>query len=490
MAQPIETFPSARSNGLATAAAEACLAAQEALGADLVVLAPVDRDIVDVNWSETCWAAPSCVVRPTSAQILSTVLRIIWQFQVMFAIRSGGHSPNPGWSSIGEPGILLDLSRLDAISISDDSSVVSLGPGQRWGNVVEALDPHNVTVVGGRLSSLGVGGLLLGGGFSYFSGEYGLAADNVRSAEVVLGNGTIVEASAKVNPDLFWALKGGGPNFGIVTRFDLVTIPIQTVFAEVVVYAPTETPAFLRALAAWQLSAEASDVRATVVALSSLSGTTAAFIYSQPVTTRPDAFTAFADIPVLATALPATNLSVLQLMEVGAAQTNEAVQRHDYRGVSTQVDGELYVDMFNFWAERAADVHSKTGANQTFVIQPITPNLAQKGLDKGGNPLALRPSSMSWWTTLVDWEHAVDDDVVRSVSIATTEEWKKRSTVGLLYINDCSRDQDPLATYGSESVAKLCDVSQKYDPDQVFQKLQRDGFLLKKIGLCKLKQCR
>jgi FAD/FMN-containing dehydrogenase len=85
------------------------------------------------------------------------------QFQVLFAIRSGGHSPNPGWASIGEPGMLLDLSRLDAINVSADASVVSVGPGQRWGGVVEALDPYNVTVVSGRLTSLGVGGLLLGG---------------------------------------------------------------------------------------------------------------------------------------------------------------------------------------------------------------------------------------------------------------------------------------------------------------------------------------
>lgn len=70
------------------------------------------------------------------------------------------------------------------------------------------------------------------------------------------------------------------------------------------------------------------------------------------------------------------------------------------------------------------------------------------------------------------------------MSIATTEEWKKRSTVELLYMNDCSRDQDPLTSYGAENVAKLCEISHKYDPDQVFQKLQHDGFLLRKLGVC------
>ncbi|KXX73295.1 Bifunctional solanapyrone synthase [Madurella mycetomatis] len=483
MAQLVEKSPLIQNTNPATAAVEACLAAQEALGTDSVSLAPINQTIIDVNWSEACWKAPSCVIQPSSAQILSVVLQIIWQFQVLFAVRSGGHSPNPGWASIGQPGILVDLSRLDAVSINADASVVSVGPGQRWRNVAAALDPYNVTVVGGRLPTLGVGGLVLGGGFSYFSGQYGLAADNVRNYEVVLGNGTIVEANSQVNPDLFWALKGGGPNFGIVTRFDLATIPVHTVYAEVLVYATVETPSVLRALAAWQLSAGASDVRATVVAISSLSGTTVGFVFSEPVARRPDAFAAFADIPVLETALPPANLSAIQLMEVAAALVNDARQRHDYRSVTTQIDGDLYVDMFNFWAERAASVYDKTGANQTFVLQPITPNLIQQGIDNGGNALGLRPSNMSWWTTLVDWKDANDDDIVRGVSIATTEEWKKRSTMEFLYMNDCSRDQDPLTSYGAHNVAKLRAISKKYDPDQVFQRLQHDGFLLRKTNV-------
>jgi hypothetical protein len=164
------------------------------------------------------------------------------------------------------------------------------------------------------------------------------------------------------------------------------------VYAEVVAYAPSEIPTFLRALAAWQLDAAASDPHATVIALSTLGGATAGFIYSQPATTRPDAFAAFADIPVLATALPPTNLSHLELLEASGGQVGWTANRHDYRGVSTQIDGDLYVDMYNFWAERAADVYSKTGANQTFVIQPVTANLARKSVENGGNALGLSPS--------------------------------------------------------------------------------------------------
>jgi hypothetical protein len=168
------------------------------------------------------------------------------------------------------------------------------------------------------------------------------------------------------------------------------------VYVEIAAYAAAETPSVLRALAAWQLSTGASDVRATVVAISSFSsGTTLAFIYSQPSGTRPDAFAAFANIPVLATVLPPTNLSARALVEAAAGLTNLS-PRHDYRTATAPVvDADLYVDMFHFWAERAADVHAKTGATQTFVLQPVTPNMVQQGIDKGGNPLGLRPSTMS-----------------------------------------------------------------------------------------------
>lgn len=84
-------------------------------------------------------------------------------FQTKFSVRSGGHSPNPGWSSIRKPGILIDLQKLNKIAISTDKSVISLGPGGRWGDFYTALDPYGVSVIGGRLPDVGVGGLILGG---------------------------------------------------------------------------------------------------------------------------------------------------------------------------------------------------------------------------------------------------------------------------------------------------------------------------------------
>ncbi|KAL8733402.1 MAG: hypothetical protein Q9181_003610 [Wetmoreana brouardii] len=192
----------------------ACTAAKAALGPESVEIEPVSQDLVDAHWSEACHAAPSCVLLPGTTAEVAKALKILNFFKTKFSVRSGGHSPNPGWSSVGEEGILIDLRRINQFSINSDKSVVSLGPGLRWGDVYNALDSYGVSVVGGRIPQVGVGGLILGGGFFHFSGEYGLAADNAKNFEVVLADGTITDANAEKNSDLFWALKGGGPNFG------------------------------------------------------------------------------------------------------------------------------------------------------------------------------------------------------------------------------------------------------------------------------------
>ena len=165
---------------------------------------------------------PNCFVSPSSKTQVSKALKVIRTLKVPFTVKSGGHVPFP--SSNIDTGIVIDLVNLNEIKLSQDKSVVSVGPGNRWTNVAEVLDPEGLAVVGGRVGDIGVSGLTLGGGISWFSGKYGWACDNVRAYEVVLADGRIVVATSEQNADLYKALRGGGgPNFGIVTRFDLET---------------------------------------------------------------------------------------------------------------------------------------------------------------------------------------------------------------------------------------------------------------------------
>ncbi|KAL2190315.1 FAD linked oxidase-like protein [Thermothelomyces heterothallicus CBS 203.75] len=467
-----------------TGLSAACRVLQTALGSGKVVSADNETE-VNATWSATTWQTPACAVLPDSAQGVATTLRTARFFGVPFAVRSGGHSPNPGHSSVASPGILIDLRRLDGIAVGPGAGTVTVGPGQRWGAVIEALDPHKVTVIGGRNPTVGVGGLILGGGYFHFSPQFGLAADNVKSFEVVLADGSIVKASACKNSDLFWALKGGGPNFGIVTSFELYTIPVHDVWVEGLAFSPAQVPDVFEAYAAFQKSTT-SDIKATVSVVVSLDIVLVALLYTEPAANRPQAFSPFDKLTPLSVILPPTNMTVLQFSQISAGTQPDTASRHDYRAASSKIDAQLYTDVYNIWLERATKVKEATGANQTFTIQTFSKNLVQQGIKKGGNPLGMPLEDFQCWTTLMDWNEAADDAAVRSVAIETTEAWARLSAqrglgVDYLYLNDASRDQNPLASYGPANVARLKAVAAKYDPDRVFQTLQNDGFLLRDV---------
>ncbi|KAL2291450.1 hypothetical protein FJTKL_12850 [Diaporthe vaccinii] len=178
--------------------------------------------------------SPLCIVFPTTTDDVSIAIKTLTSISsrhdaspdtktaCQFAIRSGGHTSIAGAANI-QGGVTLDLTNLDTIKLSPDQSIVSVGPGNSWDAVYSVLDGLNLSVAGGRTAGVGVGGLSLGGGISYLSTRYGWTSDTIINYELVLANGSIVSANAEQNPDLLWALRGGGNNFGVVTRVDLQT---------------------------------------------------------------------------------------------------------------------------------------------------------------------------------------------------------------------------------------------------------------------------
>ncbi|KAI1085577.1 FAD-binding domain-containing protein [Whalleya microplaca] len=396
--------------------------------------------------SLACKAAQLCIGpdNPTSKADVAKAIKIIKYFNVKFALRSGGHSPNPGWSSTAG-GILVDLQKLHQVTLSGDKKVASLGPGARWGDVIATLDTQGTSVIGGRIPAVGVGGLILGGGFWHFSGEFGMAADNVKNFEVVLANGTVVNANAGENSDLFWALKGGGPNFGVVTRFDLYTIPVREIWYQFAVYPVEQAFAIFDAFVQWQKEG-ASDLKSTVGLIISLDNIVVGLMYSAPAD-HPPAFAPFYSLePPLMFAVPATNGTVGLLTRFLSNTFSKEPLRY------------LYKDVYTFWRERALQVRETTGAIQTFTIQPIPKNLAEQGIAKGGNPMGIPREDHQCLPTR-----------------------ERNLDLPFLFMNDASRDQNPLASYGPENVEKLRQISRKYDEDQLFQNQQNDGFLLSKV---------
>lgn len=164
---------------------------------------------------------PSCILYPQSTEEVAAIVRILNENEENFAIKSGGHNANKYFASI-DGGPLISTKYLNEVTFDPASMTVRVGPGNDWQDVQEALQPAGVTVVGGRIGEVGVGGYIVGGGLSFLSTEYGWAANNVVEFEVVLHNGTVVTASKDSHADLYKALKGGGNSFGIVTAYTMM----------------------------------------------------------------------------------------------------------------------------------------------------------------------------------------------------------------------------------------------------------------------------
>ncbi len=153
---------------------------------------------------------------------------------LVVAVRAAGH--NVAGYAVCDDGLVIDLSRMKTIDVDPVGQTVRAGPGLTWGELNDELQKHELAATGGFVSTTGVSGLTLGGGLGWLVRKHGLALDNLLSAEVVLADGRRVTASEGENDDLFWAIRGGSGNFGIVTRFEFRVHPTGTVFAGIVLH--------------------------------------------------------------------------------------------------------------------------------------------------------------------------------------------------------------------------------------------------------------
>ncbi len=185
-------------------------------------------------WNAAIERRPSAIIVCADAEDVSFSVKIAAQHGLRMTVRGGGH--NVAGRSIRDDTLLLDLSRLRAISVNPDLCVASVQGGALWRDVDAATAMHGLATTGGLISSTGVGGLTLGGGAGWLMRKYGLSCDNLRSAGVVLADGRFVRASEEEHADLFWGLRGGAGGLGVVTNFEFQLHPLREVFAGLIIH--------------------------------------------------------------------------------------------------------------------------------------------------------------------------------------------------------------------------------------------------------------
>jgi FAD/FMN-containing dehydrogenase len=424
---------------------------------------------------------------PESARNVSIAVLLARSTQCPFATKSGGHAAFTGASNI-EGGISISLEKLNEVSISTDWTAV-VGAGNVWRDVYTALQPTNVTVIGGRVSNIGVSGLTTGGGISFFSNVYGWACDNVASYEIVTAAGVIMTVSPDAYPDLYFALRGGGNNFGIVTKFDLNIVPLpgHLMWGGSRVSTPDQFPALTDAFIKVGRNSPSDPLAAQILSFAyvqaqNLSIASADLQYSTPDGASAPIFQEYLAIPAV---VDSTFARTLTNLTEEFASKNPSGFRETYWTATSQLSTEHLTFIKDVFYEELESIKDAAGLVPAATLQVITEGQLAGMIRHGGNPLGLSQANGPYlllnlntqWTSAADDERifafnrrVIDRSVARAKKMGIYEEYK--------YMNYASQFDDVIASYGAKNKARLIKVAKKYDPKGVFQRLVPGYFKL------------
>lgn len=439
---------------------------------------------------------PQCFFTPRSTSDVSRAMKTLIRHSAPFTVRGSGHSAFPGASNI-QDGVTVDLRYMNQITVSMDKRSVSVGPGNRWIDVSEALDPLGLAVVGGRSATVGVSGLILGGGLSYFSGRYGWACDNVNNFEIVVSSGKILNANAKENTDLYWALRGGGgSSWGIVTRFDLDSFEQGDLWTRSVVYdgatANKSLVPMVTGMATRRLATDDDAHAYFVQTYDQASGRwlfLTSFFHAKPLAwdTTPAVFRHFDSIPgvIRNETLRADVSALTRLIEEPVGLFRKTWWDTTISAARSQ---ELLGDITRLYEGYVSKILQEAG-NRTFtpflVLQPITDNVITHMQKNGGNALGLYPAdgplimiqlSSSWADAALDTliESSAKDFIDEVEAMAGDRNFLR----DFVYMNYAGKSQDVLRRYGEKSYQRMKEIAEKWDLRGVLPELWRGYFQL------------
>lgn len=419
-------------------------------------------------------------------------MRILSKRDCKFAVKSGGHNANPGANSI-DGGISIDLKHLNATKLAADRSYVTLETGITWGNAYHAFEAEKIAFPGGICEDVGVGGLAVGGGQSLFQASKGWVVDNILRYEIVLADGTAINATQSSHADLFKALKGGNTNFGIVTNVDIAAFDFDVMWGGEV-FLNLTGPETSRSDMLDRLSHATVDfiannekdldtgLQVVTSYLRNGAQVTDLALTNVANVAKPSSLDQFLSIPNKF--LDTTRHTSLATI---AHQTSLAVPK-GFRYVTASVTIKNdYNTLRQIWDLSDATYQGLTDKNKvdwmvSFVPQPRIQE--SYSASRGGNSLGLDQDSdeiviwlLSRWDD-VSLDSEVDQARNRFINEAEAIATRNNAYASFVYINYAGPSQDPLCGYGADTVAFLRGVATKYDPTGVFQRLMPGGFKL------------
>ncbi|KAJ6532965.1 FAD-binding domain-containing protein [Mycena capillaripes] len=426
----------------AAAASQACAAIRLDLGSSIVETSGLEyAATVQGPWSLfNSLDRPTCIVYARTAAHVQVAMTSIYRFGSHYAVQAGAHSAMVGWNSISD-GVLISFAHMNNTSYNTLTDTITVQPGVHWGDAMDAVEAHGVSVIGGRASDIGTG-LLLGGGISFVSPLYGWSADSIKEMDVVLVTGQMVTATASnTYSDLFRALKGGANRFGIYPGSSSVALS-------------NASARYIR---------EVTDPKAGLIVLMNTANLTAVdantiyLFYSGPSLPK-SIFGSFLSIPSTS-----TTLSPLSYYDISALISGAGRGNGQQFGASSWVGDETtflkgYNNLINFTRTFEADLLASY-----MIISPIP--RSQWTATKSRSPNAIGDPGVAYAAINFNLIYPAG---VTSVPSASTQGSSSSSrsaspSPGLpLYVNECDASQNVFKTYPSFSALKK--TYAKYDP--------------------------
>ncbi|KAL8404438.1 hypothetical protein RB594_009331 [Gaeumannomyces avenae] len=451
-------------------------------------------------WSlDNALRAPECIVLPRSAAEVAAAVKALTtggnarcRPNCQFAVRSAGHMANAGANNI-HAGVTIDLGYMNSTAYKPEQSIASVGPGARWGSVYTELAKSEVMVAGGRASTVGVGGLLLGGGNSFYAAARGFACDGVANFEVVLADGSVVDANRTSNQDLYRALKGGSSNFGIVTRFDLDTFEApSTLWGGTVGWTDAGSAAVIKATKNFADSAGDHQDSSSIVFWTFTQGSGAtepiviAALHNTAGVPAAPQYREFLSIP--------NNITYAMRKDSLVHFTDELeVPRGSYnswQALAFKNDEAVMTFAIDSYKQLMKEFEAEAGPSLGFtsqaMFQPLSAHQFAQAARSGGNVLGLADRSETLimflgMTAYKDQAQKAYVDRKMAAWVASIKEFAKTKGADdeYLFLNYAGLNQSPFKGYGEANLKFMRDVAARYDPKQVFQNRVPGGFKLK-----------
>ncbi|KAM5356771.1 hypothetical protein ACJ41O_003417 [Fusarium nematophilum] len=453
---------------------------------------------VKLNWSSLARRDASAIFHPSSPEEVAKALELLEFFGQEFAIRGGGHSPNPGWASI-QNGLLISTDRLTHLNYDEASKTVSIGAGNKWGTVYKYLEKFGVLVTGGHSSPVGCVGQITGCGNSPWFHKYGWSCDNVMNFEIVTSGGKILNASKDENPDLWWALKGGSNNFGIVTRMDMSSIPMPDgVWGGEISWewSPEIQRQTAEAFYKFQIEGISEDPGVETISGWGKEGSKKFIKHvlsadrNVPAGGHPkamDGLFALNPTALVGNCKPSELAAHDDLSMGGYHQSVYFSEntRSQMLCLTVKADLDYFQEAVNIFYDEYEQSHKTKDAIICLNLSPIAARTIQISNERGGTAPGWAVEEQTLVFLDNAWLREEDDEIIFSMGkrcIARLRAAAKARGVLMpqVWMNNAGRDDDVIASYGKKNWVKLRDISIKYDPKRTFQRLCVGGYKIER----------